>query len=66
MTPQVSSRGTVKDPVHQFQNRLDAYKARLLKQYQKPEMDPQKLSKIKDIFESAGLSRQWMDMVDEL
>lgn len=66
MTPQVSSRGTVKDPVHQFQNRLDAYKARLLKQYQKPEMDPQKLPKIKDIFESAGLSRQWMDMVDEL
>ena len=47
MTPQVSSRGTVKDPVHQFQNRLDAYKARLLKQYQKPEMDPQNCQKSK-------------------
>ncbi len=66
MIPEVSSRSVVADPVNQFQNRLEAYKERLLKKYVKPEVDAEKLAKIKDIFEKAGLSRQWMDMVDEL
>lgn len=66
MVPEVSSRSVVKDPVNQFQNRLEAYKERLLKAYVKPEVDPEKLSKIKDIFEKAGLDRAWMDMVDDM
>ena len=66
MKPEVSSRGVVLDPVNQFQNRLDSYRQRLLNSYVKPEMDPAKLAEIKDIFEAAGLSREWMDMVDEL
>ena len=66
MIPEATSRGVVTDPVNQFQNRLDKYKERLLNKYQKPEMDAKKLGEIKDIFEAAGLSRQWMDMVDEL
>lgn len=66
MNPQVSSRGTVADPVNQFQNRLNQYKERLLAKYEKPKTDPAKLAEIKNIFEKAGLSRQWMDMVDNL
>lgn len=66
MAPRVTTRGVVADPVHQFQKRLDAYKERLLERYEKPEIDPEKLGKIKDIFEEAGLSRAWMDMVDGL
>jgi trimethylamine--corrinoid protein Co-methyltransferase len=66
MMPEVSSRAVVPDPVNQFQNRLEAYKARLLKKYVKPEIDAEKLAQIKDIFEKAGLPRTWMDMVDEL
>jgi hypothetical protein len=29
-------------------------------------VEAEKLAKIKDIFEKAGLDRKWMDMVDEL
>ncbi|MDO5411020.1 MAG: trimethylamine methyltransferase family protein [Lachnospiraceae bacterium] len=66
MIPHICSRGVVKDPVNRFQERTEAYKARLLNKYQKPEIDPEKLAKIKDIFEAAGLSRAWMDEVDQM
>lgn len=66
MKPEVSSRAYVPDPVNQFQNRLEAYKERLLSKYVKPQRDSEKLEKIKDIFEKAGLSREWMEMVDGL
>ncbi len=66
MVPEVSSRAVVKDPVNQFQNRLDSYKERLLAKYVKPEIDTEKLDQIKDIFEEVGLKREWMEMVDQM
>lgn len=66
LTPTISSRGRVDDPVHQLENKIDQRYQKLMDSYVQPTLETEALNKIKDILCAQGVDRDLLDRIETM
>lgn len=66
LTPKLAVRGATSDPARQYEKNIRAAMEKMLDSYVQPQVDAQKLDKMKDILEARGVDRTLAEQIEKM